>query len=110
MKKECVICGSIDWALEEDWRGFELAKCSRCGATFTLNPDYRPEAYDAAYKGTSGTPVPEEHTYVYVAPAKRLELETQAFLIPPRLTPAEKLALTWLKRHARRGDILVPRC
>jgi len=108
MKSECVICGSRDYSVEEEWRGFYLAKCKRCAVTFTVNPDYRPEAYDAAYKGSEGTPVPGEHSYVYVNPAERLKLELQAFLVPPpRLTPAEQTALSWIKRNASKGAIVI---
>jgi SAM-dependent methyltransferase len=108
MKSQCVICGSTDSSLEEEWRGFKLAKCKRCHVTFTLNPDYRPEAYNAAYKGSEGTPVPEEHSYVYVNPAERLKLELQAFIVPPpRLIPGEQIALSWIKANAPKGVIVI---
>ena len=108
MISECVVCGSREYSLEEEWRGFRLAKCKHCGVTFTLNPDYHPEAYDAAYKGSKGTPVPEEHSYVYVNPADRLKFEIEAFLVPPpRLTPAERVALAWIERNAPKGAIVI---
>jgi SAM-dependent methyltransferase len=107
-ESECVVCGSKEYSLEEKWRGFHLAKCKHCGVTFTLNPDYHPEAYGAAYKGSEGTPVPEEYSYIYVNPAERLKLELQAFFLPPpRLTPAEQAALAWIKCNAPEGATVI---
>ena len=105
---KCVACGSSQWNHEEEWRGFQMARCRECGLTFTLNPNYKPARYDDAYRGEGDLPVPEEHAYVYTAPGARLKLETMALLIPPpRLTPAERRALYWLKRHVRRGSIVI---
>lgn len=108
MPTSCVICGSENYSLEEEWHGFQLARCKSCQVTFTLNPDYRPDAYEAAYKGAAQAPVPQEHAHVYVAPAQRLRLEALAYFVPPpRLTPAEKLALKWLKHNATKGDVIL---
>jgi SAM-dependent methyltransferase len=75
---------------------------------FTLNPDYRSERYESAYEGKGDLPVPVEHSYVYQSPMERLRLESIAFrLPPPRLTPAEKIALRWIKRHAPKDAVIV---
>ncbi|GIW47799.1 MAG: hypothetical protein KatS3mg078_1676 [Deltaproteobacteria bacterium] len=106
--QSCVACGSNRWYAAERYHGFQLAKCEECGLTFTLNPDYRIERYEAAYEGKGDIPVAEEHSYVYKAPAQRLRLEALAYLVPPpRLTPAERLALSWLKKNAPQGSVIV---
>jgi len=105
----CVVCGSSLWDHEEEWRGFKMVRCRECGLTFTLNPTYKPERYADAYRGEGDLPVPEEHAHVYAAPAVRLSLEAKALLVPPpRLTPAEKRALSWLKRkYVKRGSVVI---
>lgn len=106
--RSCVACASENWQVTEEHRGFKLATCKDCGLTFTLNPDYKPERYEAAYAGEGDIPVAEEHSYVYEAPARRLQLEVQAYLVPPpRLAPAERLALSWLKKNAPAGSTVV---
>jgi SAM-dependent methyltransferase len=77
--------------------------------TFTVNPDYKPERYLAAYEGTSGeTPLPEEYAFVYAGPQLRLETEGRAYFCPPpRLTPSERLALQWLNAHIPPGAVVV---
>ncbi len=105
----CVACGSFDWSFIEAWHGYKLASCSECGLTFTVNPDYKPDRYIAAYEDTSGQiPVPEPYSYLYAAPEQRLKLEAQALWIPPsRLTPSEKLALKWLIAKAAKSAIVI---
>lgn len=106
--KQCVACRSHSWSLTEEWGEYELATCSDCGLTFTLNPDYKLERYAAAYEGKQELPVPDEHSYVYIAPEKRLELESLSVFSPmPRLTPAERLALKWLKSYAPKGSLII---
>jgi SAM-dependent methyltransferase len=105
---ECVACGSSSWDIREEWQGYRIACCHKCGLGFTLNPDYRPERYSGIYTGEGEYPLPQEHAYVYAAPGERLRLETLAFFVPPpRLTPAERLALSWLKRFAPPGAVVI---
>lgn len=101
----CAACGSADWSAAGTWKGYRLAACARCGLTFTLNPDYSPQRYAAAYDGTSSQgPVEERHSFVYTSPARRLGLEAAAFFPPsPRLTQAQMLALRRLRADAPRG-------
>jgi SAM-dependent methyltransferase len=104
----CVACYSAHWQVIEEHRGFQLAQCHECRLTFTLNPDYQPERYHAAYVGEGDIPVVSEHSYVYESPAERLRLETRAYILPPpRLIPAERLALCWLKEKASRVSTVV---
>ncbi len=104
----CVVCGSRQLEFVEEWCGFEIAKCLNCGLQLTLNPSYRPESYQDAYRGMGLLPVLEEHIHVYAAPAERLQLEERAFILPPpRLTPAERLALEWLERSAPTGAVVI---
>jgi SAM-dependent methyltransferase len=105
----CVACGSKQWSVTEEHKGYQLAVCADCGTGFTVNPDYRPERYLGAYGGPdSETPLGDEHAAVYGAPTRRLELELQAFCAPPpRLTPAEKVALQWLRGHSPPGAFVV---
>ena len=104
----CAACGSREWSHVENWRGFEIVQCHECGLQFTLNPQYEPEQYEDAYEGSGNIPVPEEHSYVYTSPAERLRLEADAlFVAPPRLTPAERLALRWLRNNAPRNALVV---
>lgn len=104
----CVACGAAQWDHEEEWRGFQMARCRECGLTFTLNPSYKPENYSDAYRGEGDLPVPEEHAYVYAAPGLRLRLETMALLVPPpRLTPPEKQALFWLTKYVPKGSTVI---
>ena len=109
--ESCVGCGSAKWEVRETWRTYRLATCADCGVTFTLNPDYSRERYVAVYgDGASNLPVPARHEHVYVAPVTRLGLEAIAFkkLIPaPRLAPAERYALTWLKANAPRRSVII---
>ena len=105
----CVACASRNWSVTEVRNGYELALCSDCGLVFTVNPDYKPERYLASYegKGTEAA-LPEEYSYVYAGPQLRLELEGRAYICPPpRLTPAEHLALRWLKAHIPSGAAVV---
>jgi hypothetical protein len=106
---QCVACGSTSWAPEGTWLRYQLAVCTRCGATFTRNPDYSTERYAAAYAGDTADPVvPEEHGFVYLSPLRRLELETIALVDPPpRLTPAQRLSLRWLRARAPRGATVI---
>lgn len=105
---ECVACGSSRWDPEEEWQGFRIVRCQECGLSFTRNPVYRPERYRDVYDHQSTTVVPEEHAYVYAAPGERLRLETIAVILPPpRLRPAEREALAWIKRHAPRGAMII---
>jgi SAM-dependent methyltransferase len=99
MMDRCAACGSHRWSIAERWAGYELATCEDCGLSFTHNPDYSSLRYLVAYgQAAGGAPVPEEEVYKYGMPARRLELESQALLPPaPRLTPAQRLALSWLK-------------
>ncbi len=101
----CVACGSRDWSVTEEWKGYRLATCGACGLVFTLNPDYDTGRYVAAYQGSDAeTPVPAGHGHLYAAPHRRLQLESLAFAVPPpRLTAAERLAIRWLGEHAPRG-------
>ena len=97
----CVACGSTKWSVSEVRGGYELAICAECGLLFTVNPDYKPERYLAAYEGKAGEAALSDHyAIVYEGPQLRLELEGRAFVCPrPRLTPSEKLALGWVKAH-----------
>ncbi len=101
MIDRCAACGSATWSITERWEGYELATCEACGLTFTRNPDYSSQRYLAAYGQARGeAPVPEEQAYKYSMPARRLELESLAYLAPaPRLTPAQRQALIWLKAN-----------
>ena len=101
----CVACASLKWSVTEVRNGYELAVCSDCGLLFTVNPDYKAERYLASYEGKSTEGVlPEAYSYVYAGPQLRLELEGRAYLCPPpRLTPAENLALRWVKAHIPSG-------
>ena len=82
----CVACGSRSWSVAEVRNGYELAVCSDCGLLFTVNPDYKPERYLAAYEGKAGeAALPDECAYVYEGPQLRLELEGRAFFCPPPL-------------------------
>jgi SAM-dependent methyltransferase len=107
----CAGCGSADWKLQETWLAYQLATCSRCGVTFTVNPDYKRDRYVAAYAEASNQlPVPENHAYVYASPKLHLVLETMALpglLPPPRLTPAERVALRWLKSCAPNHALII---
>jgi SAM-dependent methyltransferase len=105
----CVACGSKQWSVTEEHQGYQLATCADCKMGFTVNPDYRPERYVGAYGGSGlETPLGEEHAQVYGAPTRRLELELQAFCVPPpRLTAAEKVALGWLRVHTPAGTTVV---
>jgi SAM-dependent methyltransferase len=107
--ERCVVCGSRNWSITEEWKGYRLATCSECGLVFTVNPDYEAERYVAAYQQSPEEgPVPLDHRYMYAAPEKRLELEAMAFFVPPpRLTPTERLALKWLKAHAPSGAQII---
>lgn len=109
--ERCVGCGSTVWEVCETWLSYQLATCGECGVTFTLNPDYRRDRYVAVYEGTSSQlPVPKSYAHVYASPESRLVLETQAFpklVPPPRLTPAEGLALNWLRSRASRGSLVI---
>jgi SAM-dependent methyltransferase len=59
-------------------------------------------------RGDGSVPVEPENGYLYLAPAKRLELETIAFSAPPpRLTPSQRLALRWLKERAAPGATII---
>jgi len=109
MIERCPACDAANHTMEETWRGYQLAVCAECGLTFTLNPDYRPERYVTAYYEAGGdSPVPDGYGFVYSAPAKRLELETRAFFTPPpRLTPAQRLALHWLEHHAPKDSTVI---
>ncbi len=102
MIERCPACDASSFTVSETWMGYRLATCAECGLTFTLNPDYRPERYIAAYRNAvEESPVPDGYGFVYSAPAKRLEIETRAYFTPPpRLTPAQKAALHWLELHA----------
>ena len=83
MMTPCMACGSEKWDVTEKSRSYELATCSDCGLTFTVNPDYSGCRYQVAYEETQGeAPVPQEHAYVYTAPQERLRLETQAICLP----------------------------
>jgi SAM-dependent methyltransferase len=95
----CVACTSLNWKVSEVRNGYELAVCSDCGLLFTVNPDYSQERYLATYEGKpTEAALPEEYSHVYAGPQLRLELEGRAFFCPPpRLTPAERLALRWVK-------------
>ncbi len=95
----CAACGSQNWAIAGHCAQYELADCLECGLTFTRNPDYSSRRYLSAYgQGQGPAPVAEQYRFVYSMPAKRLELESLAFFPPaPRLTPAQKMALAWLK-------------
>jgi SAM-dependent methyltransferase len=106
---ECVACGSRKWSVTEVRNGYELAVCSDCGLLFTVNPDYKPERYLAAYGGKGGeTALPEECSFVYAGPQLRLELEGRAYFCPPpRLTPSERLALRWVKARVPAGGVVV---
>ncbi len=105
----CVGCGSTKWKVSEVRDGYELAVCSECGLRFTTNPDYKPERYLAAYEGKQGGAIlPAEYAHVYEGPQLRLAREGRAFLCPPpRLSPAERLALKWLKRSVPAGAKVV---
>ena len=105
----CAACGSGSWSVTEVRNGYELAVCSNCGLLFTLNPDYKPERYLAAYEGTgSQAALPEEYSHVYAGPQLRLELEGRAYFCPhPRLTPSEHLALRWLKARVPPEAVVV---
>ncbi len=105
MVDRCAACGSANWSITERWEGYELATCADCGLTFTRNPDYSSRRYLAAYGQAPGqAPVPEEQVYKYSMPARRLELESLAYLPPaPRLTPAQRQALIWLKGRLPAG-------
>ncbi len=97
--ERCAACGSRNWSAAGRCAQYELADCLECGLTFTRNPDYSSGRYQSAYgQGQGPAPVSEGYRYVYSLPAKRLELESLA-LFPPaaRLTPAQKMALAWLK-------------
>jgi SAM-dependent methyltransferase len=109
MIERCPACDAMNYSIDETWKGYRLATCAECGLTFTLNPDYKPERYVAAYRNAEGeSPVPDGYGFVYSAPAKRLEIETRAFFIPPpRLTPAQKVALHWLERHAPKDSLVI---
>lgn len=99
---ECPACTGSRWADAEVRNGYDLARCADCGLLFTLNPDYRPDRYVAAYEGNDDeAALPKELAHVYAGPQLRLELEGRAWLRPPpRLTRAERLALQWLRTHA----------
>ena len=107
--QSCVACGSERWVATERWQSYQLATCSECGLTFTVNPDYRAGRYVVIYEGASGDiPVPEEQRYVYAQPEQRLKMENLAFWTPPpRLTPAEKGALKWLTMHAPKHALVI---
>jgi 2-polyprenyl-3-methyl-5-hydroxy-6-metoxy-1,4-benzoquinol methylase len=107
--QRCVACGSEQWLTTETWKRYQLAVCSQCELTFTLNPDYHAGRYVIAYEGTSGDgPLPEEQRHIYTQSEQRLKLEARALWVPPpRLTPAEKLALKWLRGHAPTGAVVI---
>src|SRR5918993_972934 len=109
MVHNCEGCGSKNWSLTEEREGYQLSTCSDCGLTFTVNPDYKPERYIAAYEGTSQEAHGiEKHGHSYGARRWHLKLETLAFCTPPlRLTPTEQSALKWLKSHAPRGALII---
>ena len=109
MMDRCAACGSDRWSIAERCAGYELATCRDCGLTFTRNPDYSSQRYLVAYRQVPGeAPVPEKDAYKYSMPARRLELECMALIPPaPRLTPAQRLALNWLKtKLPARGTVL----
>lgn len=102
---ECLACGSFQW---DQWHGFQIVYCRQCGLSFTLDPDSCPERYRHVYEGEGDLPVPDEHAYVYAALGERLRLENMAFVIPsPRLTPAQRAALAWIERNARKGATVI---
>jgi SAM-dependent methyltransferase len=109
MLERCVACNSDSWSPAATVHGYRLALCASCGATFTLNPDYDAGRYVAAYEGGEREgPVAGGNGYVYRAPAARLGLEiAAAFSPPPRLTPAQRIALQWLKRHTPPGAAVI---
>src|SRR5712691_2348427 len=109
MIQYCVSCDSQCHSLTEEWEGYQLSTCSECGITFTLNPDYNPERYISAYENPSQeAPGLEKYGYTYGAQGWHLKLGTLAFYsIPSRLTPAERLALKWLKSHAPVGASII---
>jgi SAM-dependent methyltransferase len=110
MTKRCVACGSSSWSSAGAWKGYRLAVCGRCGLTFTLNPDYSAARYAGEYEGTTALDGPAEkrHGFIYSASAKRLDLETRAYIAPaPRLTPAQAIALRRLKAAAPAGSLVM---
>lgn len=107
--KTCVSCESENWTITEKWQNYTMATCSQCGLTFTTNPDYQEARYVAAYEGRAGEgPLPQQQHYVYDSPEKKLQLETYAFILPPpRLTPAEKIALGWFQTNAPKRSLVI---
>ena len=107
--RHCVACGSERWQIAETWKRYQLAICSECELTFTINPDYHAGRYVIVYEGTSGDgPLPEEQRHIYTQPEQRLKLEALALWVPPsRLTPAEKVAFKWLRGRAPERAVVI---
>ena len=107
----CVACGSDRTHDGEQVKGFQLATCSDCGLSFTRNPDYNIKHYADAYSGQSagtGRTSVDDGGDRYGGPMQRLALEAQALrLPPPRLGPAEREAVAWVRRVAPPGATLV---
>ncbi len=106
----CVVCRSSEWVREGKRDGYVLAICRNCDLTFTLNPDYQTALYETAYDpgGSEGAATPLLPQRHYAAPMFRMEMERSAYLKPPpRLTPAQKSALKWLKANAPPGSTIV---
>jgi SAM-dependent methyltransferase len=108
MIAQCIACGSSDWSAGGASNGYTLAICSRCGLTFTLNPDYSPQRYAAAYEASSALDgLTAERGLIYNSSTERLRLETLAYFPPaPWLTRAQKLALRILKAAPPRSVVL----
>ncbi len=105
----CVACGSQETEPVETWQGYRLRRCRVCGLTFTENPRYRVNDYQALYRGEEeAAPLPEAWQFVYQAPVRALANEALAWWVPtPWLSAAERAALAWLRKHAPPGSRLL---
>ncbi len=105
----CVACGAEETHLVETWKGYRLRRCARCGLTFTENPRYQVDDYQAVYRGAQEeAPLPAEWQFVYQAPVRALANDALAWWVPvPWLSAAEYRALAWLRKHAPRGARLL---
>ena len=107
--RACVACGSSDTQEAETWKGYRLRRCRECGLTFTENPRYQVDDYQALYQGArEEAPLPKAWRFVYEAPVRALANDALAWWTPtPWLSAAEYRALAWLRRHAPRGARLL---
>lgn len=103
----CPACQSQHSKNEEEWKAYTLVTCSDCGLTFTRNPNPGTKHYVGLYEDSQQS-FTKEVEYTYTIPLQRLYLEQQAYFAPrPRLTPAERTAIKWLKENVPSNSVVI---